>query len=142
MSAASTGSWGLQDTTALLPEMIAHPHPKGRKRDDGTPVMQFGDRLMGGNSIAVRMDAAACGTDDTRYGTVDRAQWNNREWGERQRPVRGVNAVTKEAPQPVELASHRATPVQNVHPEPTKGLHLGRRARWPGRPAGGLAHLR
>ena len=115
----------LQVATALPPEMIPHPNPKGTKRADGTPQMQFGDRLMGGNSIALRMDAAERGTSDTRYGTVERAQWCNREAGARQDPVRGENPVTRELPQPVEVASHRATPVQNVHREDAQGFGPG-----------------
>ena len=115
----------LQSASALPPEMIPHPHPKGNKREDGTPVMQFGDRLMGANSIALRMDAAARGSSDTRYGTVERAQWCNRVAQVRQDPVRGENPVTKELPRPVELASHRATPVQNVHREDGQGYGPG-----------------
>ena len=124
----------LQAQTALPPEMIPHPHPKGTKRD-GQPVMQFGDRLMGANSIALRMDAAARGTVDTRYGTAGRAQWCNREHGERQDPVRGENPVTKQLPKPVEMASHRTTPVQNVHREDAQAF-------GPGGEAAGLVEVK
>ncbi len=39
----------LQVATALPPEMIPHPNRKGGTREDGSPKMQFGDRLMGAN---------------------------------------------------------------------------------------------
>ena len=104
-----------QEAQALPPEFISTP--SGTTRKNGDPGMEFGNRLMGANSIALRIDAASRGSagEDPRYASPDRVEWVNREWKQTQDPVRVVNSQTQQAPEPVELCSHTATPVKTVH---------------------------
>ena len=118
------------ETNLLPPETCPVPKGPGKLRPDGKPQMQNGHRFQGANSIALRMDAAARGTTETRYATEGRAQMNNRAHGVgRQEVVRGVNPVTGQTPTPVVVNSHKAHAVQNVHAKDGKGFGPGGEAR-------------
>ena len=110
-----------RETELLPPEMISQPQEDGARNSDGKPKMSYGNRFQGGNSIQLRLDAEARGTSDTRYGTTKRVQWVNRAHKQSQEPVRGMNPVTKELPQPVTLSSNKVTPVQTVHQRDGQG---------------------
>ena len=110
-----------RESDLLPPEMISKPNKDGSRHPDGNPKMSYGDRFQGGNSIQLRLDAEARGTTDTRYATTERVQWVNRVHKQSQEPVRGMNPVTKQLPQPVTLTSTKATPVQTVHQKDGQG---------------------
>ena len=111
-----------QGVTERMPPEMA-PEPSGRSNKDGTPQMSYGKRLMGANSIQLRMDAEARGVSDTRYSTEKRANWTNKSWNKgNQDTVRGVNPVTKAKPEPVTLSSYKATAVRVVHQADGKGF--------------------
>ena len=111
-----------RETDLLPPEMIAHPAKDGATWPDGNPRMSYGDRFQGGNSIQLRLDAEARGSSDTRYGTQKRVEWVNRAHKQPQAPIRGMNPVTKQLPQPVTVVSINATPVQTVHQKDGQGF--------------------
>ena len=98
------------------------PAENGARKENGEPRMEYGDRLMGANSIALRMDAAQRQSTDTRYASPERVEWVNRAWKQPQDAVRGVNPVTNKGPEPVTVATYKTTPVQNVHQKDGKGF--------------------
>lgn len=111
----------LRETDLCPPDMVPQPRRDGKTAPDGRPLLQYGDRFRGGNSIALRLDVRERGVSDSRYGTEPRTRSLNELSGCTAPAVRSANALTGLPPSPVELASSLVYPVQVVHEADGKG---------------------
>ena len=114
--ATQAGEAPNQRPTAMLPPEFAPTvcqPPPGAPRG-ATPRMDYGPRLAGANSIAVRVSAAERGITDPRVATVGRVQSHNKFAGAVDRPPLRPFDVPG-GPPPIVLASNKLIPIQAVH---------------------------
>ena len=115
--ATQAGEAPNQRPTAMLPPEFAptvSQLPPGAPRG-ATPRMDYGPRLAGANSIAVRVSAAERGITDPRVATVGRVKSHNKFAGAVDRPPLRPFDVPG-GPPPIVLASNKVIPIQAVHP--------------------------